>query len=232
MKLIAQNISKQYFRQTKNSNYFNALNETNFTLPQGKLVEIEGRSGSGKSTFLNIMSGLLKPTTGTIIFKDEKTNVQKEIYKMNDTELSKFRNKNFAVIPQGQSGLNALTVLENVKLPALIYGADSEEITNRANELLQKMGIADLAEEKPFNLSGGEMRRMAISRALITKPAFIFADEPTSDLDDENTKNVLSLLKQIASEGTGVLLVTHETDAANYADIVYKMNAGTLSQLR
>ncbi len=232
MKLIAQNISKQYFRQTKNSNYFNALNETNFTLPQGKLVEIEGRSGSGKSTFLNIISGLLKPTTGTIIFKDEKTNVQKEIYKMNDTELSKFRNKNFAVIPQGQSGLNALTVLENVKLPALIYGADSEEITNRANELLQKMGIAELAEEKPFNLSGGEMRRMAISRALITKPAFIFADEPTSDLDDENTKNVLSLLKQIASEGTGVLLVTHETDAENYADIVYKMNAGTLSQLR
>ncbi len=229
MELIAENISKQYFRKTKNSNYFDALKETSFTLSSGKLVEIEGRSGSGKSTFLNIMAGILQPTTGKIIFKDEKSGTEKNIYEMNDTELSQFRNKNFGIIPQEQSGLNALSVIENVKLPALIYNPDSEEITQRAKNLLKKMGIEELAEEKPCNLSGGEMRRMAIARALITNPAFIFADEPTSDLDDENTKTVLSLLQEIAQQGTSVLLVTHESDAARYANQVYKMNAGVLT---
>lgn len=229
MELIAENVSKQYFRKTKNSNYFDALKETSFTLKSGNLIEIEGRSGSGKSTFLNIMAGILQPTTGKIIFKDEKSGTEKNIYKMNDTELSQFRNKNFGIIPQGQSGLNALSVIENVKLPALIYNPDSDELTERAKNLLEKMEIKELAEEKPCNLSGGEMRRMAIARALITKPAFIFADEPTSDLDDENTKNVLLLLQEIARQGTSVLLVTHETDAARYANQVYKMNAGVLS---
>lgn len=229
MELIAKNVSKQYFRKTKNSNYFDALKETSFTLKSGNLIEIEGRSGSGKSTFLNIMAGILQPTTGKIIFKDEKSGTEKNIYKMNDTELSQFRNKNFGIIPQGQSGLNALSVIENVKLPALIYNPDSDELTERAKNLLEKMEIKELAEEKPYNLSGGEMRRMAIARALITKPAFIFADEPTSDLDDENTKNVLLLLQEIARQGTSVLLVTHETDAARYANQVYKMNAGVLS---
>lgn len=229
MELIAENISKQYFRKTKNSNYFDALKETSFTLSSGKLVEIEGRSGSGKSTFLNIMAGILQPTTGKIIFKDEKSGTEKNIYEMNDTELSQFRNKNFGIIPQGQSGLNALSVIENVKLPALIYNPDSEEITQRAKNLLKKMGIEELADEKPCNLSGGEMRRMASARALITNPAFIFADEPTSDLDDENTKTVLSLLQEIAQQGTSVLLVTHESDAARYANQVYKMNAGVLT---
>lgn len=229
MELIAENVSKQYFRKTKNSNYFDALKETSFTLKSGNLIEIEGRSGSGKSTFLNIMAGILQPTTGKIIFKDEKSGTEKNIYNMNDTELSQFRNKNFGIIPQGQSGLSALSVIENVKLPALIYNPDSEELSERAKNLLEKMGIKELAEEKPCNLSGGEMRRMAIARALITKPAFIFADEPTSDLDDENTKNVLSLLQEIAQQGTSVLLVTHETDAARYANQVYKMNAGVLS---
>ncbi len=229
MELIAENVSKQYFRKTKNSNYFDALKETSFTLKSGNLIEIEGRSGSGKSTFLNIMAGILQPTTGKIIFKDEKSGTEKNIYNMNDTELSQFRNKNFGIIPQGQSGLSALSVIENVKLPALIYNPDSEELSERAKNLLEKMGIKELAEEKPCNLSGGEMRRMAIARTLITKPAFIFADEPTSDLDDENTKNVLSLLQEIAQQGTSVLLVTHETDAARYANQVYKMNAGVLS---
>lgn len=228
MILKAEKISKKYTRKTKNSNFFYAVSETDFELPENSLIEICGRSGSGKSTFLNMMCGILTPSSGKILI-EENENQQTDLYSMDDENLSLFRNKNFGVIPQGQSGLSSLTVLENVKLSALVYKDDSKELSQFALSLLEKVGIADLKNEFPQNLSGGEMRRMAIARALINKPKFIFADEPTSDLDDENTQNILSLLQSISKENVGVLLVTHETDAAKYADKVYKMDGGKLS---
>lgn len=228
MILKAEKISKKYTRKTKNSNFFYAVSETDFELPENSLIEICGRSGSGKSTFLNMMCGILSPSSGKILI-EENENQQTDLYSMDDENLSLFRNKNFGVIPQGQSGLSSLTVLENVKLSALVYKDDSKELSQFALSLLEKVGIADLKNEFPQNLSGGEMRRMAIARALINKPKFIFADEPTSDLDDENTQNILSLLQSISKENVGVLLVTHETDAAKYADKVYKMDGGKLS---
>lgn len=227
MILKAEKISKKYTRKTKNSNFFYAVSETDFELPENSLIEICGRSGSGKSTFLNMMCGILTPSSGKILIK-ENENQQTDLYSMNDENLSLFRNKNFGVIPQGQSGLSSLTVLENVKLSALVYKDDSKEVSEFALSLLEKVGIADLKNEFPQNLSGGEMRRMAIARALVNKPKFIFADEPTSDLDDENTQNILSLLHSISKENVGVLLVTHETDAAKYSDKVYKMDGGKL----
>lgn len=227
MILKAEKISKQYTRKTKNSNFFYAVCETDFELPDNSLIEICGRSGSGKSTFLNMMCGILTPSSGKILI-EENENQQTDLYSMDDENLSFFRNKNFGVIPQGQSGLSSLTVLENVKLSALVYKDDSKELSDFALSLLEKVGIADLKNEFPQNLSGGEMRRMAIARALINKPKFIFADEPTSDLDDENTQNILSLLQSISKENVGVLLVTHETDAAKYADKVFKMDGGKL----
>lgn len=230
MILKAEKISKRYTRKTKNSNFFYAVSETDFELPENSLIEICGRSGSGKSTFLNMMCGILTPSSGKVLI-EENENQQTELYSMDDENLSLFRNKNFGVIPQGQSGLSSLTVLENVKLSALVYEDDSKELSDFALSLLEKVGIVDLKNEFPQNLSGGEMRRMAIARALINKPKFIFADEPTSDLDDENTQNILSLLQSISKENVGVLLVTHETDAAKYADKVYKMDGGNLSVL-
>lgn len=227
MILKAEKISKKYTRKTKNSNFFYAVSETDFELPENSLIEICGRSGSGKSTFLNMMCGILTPSSGKILI-EENENQQTDLYSMNDENLSLFRNKNFGVIPQGQSGLSSLTVLENVKLSALVYKDDSKEVSEFALSLLEKVGIADLKNEFPQNLSGGEMRRMAIARALVNKPKFIFADEPTSDLDDENTQNILNLLHSISKENVGVLLVTHETDAAKYSDKVYKMDGGKL----
>ncbi len=226
MILKAEKITRKYTRLRKNSNFFYAVKETNFELKPGELVEICGRSGSGKSTFLNMMCGILKPSSGKIFA------CEKDLYAMNDAELSVFRNKNFGVIVQGQSSLSSLSVLENVKLPALIYKNDSEELNERALFLLEKVGIADLKNENPDSLSGGEMRRMAIARALINNPDFIFADEPTSDLDDENTQNILALLQNLAGEGKAVLLVTHETDAEKYADKVYKMDGGNLFEIK
>lgn len=232
MILKAEKLSKQYTRKSRNTNFFYAVQETDFELPENSLIEICGRSGSGKSTFLNMLSGILTPSSGKIFIEENQNeNYKIDLYSMDDEKLSAFRNKTFGVIPQGQSGLSSLTVLENVKLPALVYGEDSKDLENLALLLLEKLGIADLKNEFPQNLSGGEMRRMAIARALINKPKFIFADEPTSDLDDENTQNILRLLQKISRENVGVLLVTHETAAANYADKIFKMDSGRVSEL-
>ena len=230
MLLSAEGISRKYMRQTGDSNYFYAVQKTDFAISQGPIVEIVGRSGSGKSTFLSMMSGMLKPSEGQIFLKaDAADKNPTDIHKMDDASLSRFRNKNFGVIPQVQSGLNGLSVVENVMLPALVYGEESPELKEKAIHLLEKVGIKNLQNERPGSLSGGELRRMSIARSLINSPAFIFADEPTGDLDDENTHNVLSLLKKIAKEeNVGILLVTHETDAAKYADAIYTMAGGVL----
>lgn len=216
-------------RKTKSANFFYAVRGAELEIPENSFVEICGRSGSGKSTFLSMMCGILTPSEGKVLAGGGSETFL-DLYSMDDEKLSAFRNKNFGVVPQGQSGLSSLTVLENVKLPALVYGDGSKELTDFALYLLEKTGIAHLKDEFPQNLSGGEMRRMAISRALVNRPCLIFADEPTSDLDDQNTQNILGLLRQIADDGASVLLVTHESGAEKYADKVYRMDAGELRE--
>lgn len=239
MELKATKISRQYRRQGKGTNIFTAVQETDLLLSSGKLVEIEGRSGSGKSTILNMMAGILAPTAGKIELDGQ------DLYAMSDKELSLLRNHRIGMIPQGQTGLRALTVLENVLLPAMLYPQEEtgvhkdkkegqktsgeNDLTARALSLLEQVGIAHLKDAGPDELSGGELRRLAIARALIMDPGIILADEPTADLDDENTRAVLLLLRKCADEGRAVLLVTHEREAAAYADEVFRMNEGVLS---
>mgnify|MGYP002868504016 CR=1 FL=1 len=222
MELKAQGISRRYFRQGRGKNFFYAVEKTDLTLASGVLTEVTGRSGSGKSTLLNMLAGLLEPTEGSVLLDET------DLYAMDDGSLSKLRNASIGVIPQGQTGLHSLTVLENVKLPSLLYA--KEPCSDAwAEELLSRVGIAHLRDVYPNELSGGEMRRLAIARALVMKPGILLADEPTGDLDDENTRQVLSLLRRCADEGTAVLLVTHEMEAAAYADVVYRMNDGVLT---
>jgi len=222
MILNAEKITRKYIRQTRNKNVFTAVAETDFSLKGGELVEITGRSGSGKSTLLNMLAGLLAPSSGQV-FVDGK-----DIYAMDDKERSRFRNMNIGVIPQGQTGLQSLTVLENVLIPCRMYGDEGK--AEYAGKLLDYVGIGELKNAYPNELSGGELRRMAIARALIQEPKILLADEPTGDLDDENTHGVLRLLRKTADEGCAVLLVTHEKEAAAYADRVYRMNGGVLEQ--
>ncbi|MBR1444094.1 MAG: ABC transporter ATP-binding protein [Firmicutes bacterium] len=222
MKLIGDGISKRYFRKTKKANYFYAVQKTDIEIKEGNITVITGRSGSGKSTLLNMLAGLLEPTEGKVYFDD------RDIYSMSDKELSILRNENVGVIPQGQTGLSSLTVMENVVLPYYMY-KKGENIEKRAEELLETVGMAELSNAYPTELSGGENRRAAIARALIQDPGIILADEPTGDLDDENTRIVLELLRKTADSGKAVLLVTHENEAVNYADIVYKMDGGVLT---
>lgn len=223
MRLQAEHVSRTYFRDSRGANFFYAVKEADLVLAPGQLIEITGRSGSGKSTLLNMLAGLLEPSEGRILVDDI------DLYAMSDDERSRLRNLSFGIIPQGQTGLHSLTVLENVQLPSMLYeGAVCPE--EKALALLERVGIADLAAAYPNELSGGEMRRLSIARALVMDPGIILADEPTGDLDDENTKAVLQLLRSCADEGKAVLLVTHETAAAAYADRIYRMDGGTLTE--
>ena len=166
-----------------------------------------------------MMAGLLRPTSGQVFLDGT------DLYALPDAELAKIRNRKIGIVPQGQTSLRALTVLENVMLPAQIYGptGSAEE---RARALLEEVGIDGLAGVWPDELSGGERRRLAIARALVMQPGVLLADEPTADLDDENTRRVLQLLRKCADDGLGVLLVTHEPEAAAYADRVWHMDCG------
>lgn len=224
MKLKAEKICKKYNRKTNGASYFYAVNETDFALAENALTAIYGRSGGGKTTLLNMLGGLLAPSDGKVLIGGT------DIYSMPDRELSAFRNKNIGIIPQGSTALPTLTVLENVLLPKLMYGERSGSALHYAMKLLEKVEIAELREAMPNELSGGELRRMAIARALMNQPSVLLADEPTGDLDDENTALVLSLLRDTAKSGTSVLIVTHEGEAEKYADIVLKMDSGTLKK--
>ena len=221
MELKAEGVSRQYFRQSKGSNVFCAVRETDLTLSAGALTEITGRSGGGKSTLLHMLAGLLTPTAGRVLLDDT------DIYALDDEARSRLRNEKLGVIPQGHTGLRSLTVLENVTLPCAMYGESVS--VDAALSLLERVGIAQLKDVYPNELSGGELRRMSIARALIRRPGVLLADEPTGDLDDGNTRAVLRLLRQYADEGAAVLLVTHEREAAAYADRILRMSDGALT---
>lgn len=199
---------------------FTAVQPTDITIESGKLTVITGRSGSGKTTLINVLSGLLPPNDGSLSY--DKT----DIYSLDDEHLSEFRNRHIGYIPQGQSAVSSLTVLQNIILPMALRGekADSE----RAHLLLETAGLSAHENAYPDKLSGGELRRLAVVRALINSPGIIFADEPTNDLDDENTEAILSLLKEQTKKGSAAVIVTHEQSALKYADITYRMVGGRL----
>ncbi|MBR2283887.1 MAG: ABC transporter ATP-binding protein [Ruminococcus sp.] len=222
----AEGISKEFIRESRGTNRFVAVKQTDLTLSSGELTVIRGRSGSGKSTLLNMLAGLTTPTSGRVLIDGM------DIYTLPDKELSELRNRKTGVIPQGQSAIYSLTVMENILLPYTLYGKADEGAEGYAEKLLEELGIAQLRNVMPGELSGGELRRMAIARALIRRPELILADEPTGDLDDENTEVVFNVLKNAAAGENGtpaaVLVITHENNAENYADNLLRMNAGQL----
>ena len=220
MILKAEQVSKRYFRKTGEANHFFAVKGASLELKPGAVTVLMGRSGSGKTTLLHMLSGLLKPTEGKILLDGT------DIYSLDDEALSKLWNEKIGVVPQGKSALETLTVMENILLPVSLYGKASN--VQAAEAWLEKLGIASLRDAMPGELSGGELRRMAVARALIGSPDALLADEPTGDLDDENTKLVLSVLREAADMGAAVLIVTHENEALSYADQAYRMQNGLL----
>ena len=218
--LEAQKLVKEYNRRGKT---FRAVDDIDFTIEPGDFVMIEGESGSGKTTFLNLLTGLTDPTSGVVLIGG------KPLKNIGDKELSKIRNQKIKYIPQGESLLSALTVRENILFPYTIGGLEKPSY-ERLLEVSDKLGITDLLDEYPSELSGGEMRRATIARAVINKPSLIIADEPTGSLDSANTSRVMEIFKNIASEGTAVIVVTHQKETLGYASKVYGMEQGSLKE--
>ena len=222
MLLKADKIKKNYTRKGNSGDELDVLKETSFEADEGSFTAIVGRSGGGKSTFMSILSGLLKPDSGKVFYKDL------DIYSLNDVKLSKLRNEDFGIVPQDHLILKSLTVVENILIAREMYGGENGE--DEAEALLTKVGLLGYGDYKAEELSGGELRRLAIARALINHPKIIFADEPSGDLDDRNTKIIMELFKELASKGTAVIIVTHDRDVLEYADSVYRMDYGVLTK--
>ena len=220
--LVAQGVTKKFFRKGREeAQWFDAVSGADVSLAPGEFVVLMGRSGGGKSTLLNMLAGLLAPNEGCVQLNGQ------DLYALSDDELSRLRNEHIGVVPQGQTPLHSLTVVQNVTLPYLMYRAD-DGVEARALELLDSLGIRHLADSYPSELSGGEMRRMAIARALVCNPAVVLADEPTSDLDDENTRIVLRKLRDVADAGAAVLVATHDQAAIPFADRTLRIDGGKM----
>ena len=258
MQLEASSIEKWFFRGKGDSNRFFAVHRADLMLEPGKVMVLSGRSGSGKTTLMNMMAGLLAPSEGKILLRGKEPEEKKvlpgkepdgqealpgkepdgrevparDLYSLDDRTLSQVRNRYFGMIPQGADLLPELTVMENILLPHGICDRlckeDLDALTQRARGLLEQMGIDGLVSSPARELSGGERRRVCVARALTGRPAFLFADEPTSDLDDENMQVVLTRLRKAADEGAAVMIVTHDREACEYADDWLSMNAGIL----
>ena len=220
MEVTAENVRKEFIRKSGSSNVFTAVSDCSLELKPGRLTVIRGRSGGGKTTLLHMLSGILAPSSGRILYGD------RDIYAMSDDDLSAFRNRHIGLVPQGKSAIASLTVIENILLPRTLYGDKDDQ---GAVRLMEQLGIDHLRDAMPSELSGGELRRMAIARALIRRPEVVLADEPTGDLDDENTGIVFRMLHGAARKGAAVLMVTHESEAEEIADVLYRMDAGELN---
>ena len=203
----AVNISHSYSKDI-------ALKNINFEIKKGEFIAIVGESGSGKSTLLSILSTLLKSTSGEVYFEDTNFNDIKDI----DT----FRQKNIGFIFQFHYLINYLNIKENIQIA-------NEKATNEEIEkLLGLLGIKNIIDKYPNEISGGQRQRAAIARALINKPKVIFADEPTGNLDSKNSQNVFEIFKKLSEEGSTIIVATHDMNLASKTDKTVEVKDGQL----
>lgn len=221
MLLKCEQVTRKYSRGEKN--FFTAVNKADFSIEAGDFVSIIGKSGSGKSTLLNMISGLLRPTSGRILLND------KEFWTEDEKQMAYVRNTSLGYIPQGLSLLANLTALDNVRLPYFLHKREGDG-TARAEMLLEKVGLKGRGGSYPSQLSGGEMKRVAIARALMNEPLLLLADEPTADIDEETTREVMELFTEIRAEGSTILMATHELENVGYGNRVFRMSGGNLSE--
>jgi len=218
--LSAQSLTKSY---TLNTEKISILQDLSLDIPTGAHIAITGSSGSGKSTLLTLLAALDKPDEGKILFDG------KDITKFSERQIADLRRNDFGFVFQSFHLIPSLTALENVMFPLELIGKSAAEAKQKALEMLEKVNLAHRKNNFPHQLSGGEKQRVAISRALIHKPKILFADEPTGNLDAENSKQVLDILLQLQKEfGTALVVVTHESSVAKLADKTFVLKNGVL----
>jgi putative ABC transport system ATP-binding protein len=197
-----------------------ALNNVNMEIHEGEFVAIMGPSGCGKSTLLNILGLLDQPTEGEFHF------VGHEISKYSERQRADLRKKNIGFVFQSFNLIDELTVYENIELPLLYLNYPAADRKKRVEEVMEQMGIMHRRNHFPQQLSGGQQQRVAISRAVISKPKIILADEPTGNLDSVHGQEVMNLLKSLNEQGTTVIMVTHSPTDADYAHRIINLFDG------
>ena len=187
------------------------LVDFDFTLDSGEFVVVTGPSGAGKSTLLHIAGGLDAPDSGTVAVNGE------DVWSMSTGARAAFRRRNLGFVFQFFNLVPMLTAVQNVSLPLVLDGMSARSADERAKELLERIGLGDRGRHRPAELSGGQMQRVAVARALVARPSIILADEPTGNLDSHSSTEVLDLLRSLSDEdGAAVVMVTHDQTAASY----------------
>lgn len=217
--VITKSIKKVY--KTEGNSDTIALKGVDLQIEKGDMVAIMGPSGSGKSTLLHIIGGIDIATSGEVLIEGT------DIYKLEDKELSRFRNENIGFVFQFHYLLSEFTALENVAIPLQIKG--DKDAIKKATDILEKLGLGHRLNHKPPMLSGGEQQRVAIARAIVNNPKILIADEPTGNLDSENAKNVINLIKDISEKNLmTVIIATHDIEIAKYCRYIYYLKDGII----
>ena len=199
------------------------LKGINLEVKKGEILAIVGSSGAGKTTLLQILGTLDKPNQGKIFLEDT------DVTSLNNKELSKFRNQIIGFVFQFHQLLPEFTALENVCLPGYIGKRSKKDVRKKAKELLDYLGLEDRYDHKPAQLSGGEKQRVAVARALINEPKIVFADEPSGNLDSENSLDLFKLFDQVRKDfGNSFVIVTHDKELSNMADRTITISDGNL----
>lgn len=220
--LVIENISMNY---DETPNIVHALSNVNLILNKNELTIIEGPSWSGKTTLLNIIGGLLKPSSGKILVNN------KNIIEMNDNEKAYYRNKVIGFVFQSFYLEPNFTVYDNVEVPLIIAGIPKNERRKMILSTLDSVGLLDKEKMIASKLSGGEKQRVSIARAIVNNPEIILADEPTGNLDSKNGDMIMSLLKRISKEDKIVIVITHNDEQAiKYGDKIYRLNDGEINE--
>ena len=203
-------------------NEVRALDHINLEIERGEFVAIIGQSGSGKSTFMNMLGCLDVPTSGEYLLNGT------DVSTMTDNQLSAIRNKEIGFIFQGFNLISNLTAVENVELPLIYRGIDKKTRRKLATEALEMVGLQHRMTHKPSEMSGGQQQRVAIARAIAAKPPVILADEPTGNLDSASSKEILGILKKLHGGGRTVILITHDDGIAAQAKRVVRIMDGKI----
>jgi putative ABC transport system ATP-binding protein len=200
-----------------------ALAGLDLMVRRGEFVAVMGPSGSGKSTLLNILAGLERPTAGRVAVDGV------DIGSLDEDGLARYRRGNVGIVFQAFNLLPRYKVVDNVAFPLLFAGLPPAERQRRATAILERLGMGPRAGHRPSQLSGGEMQRTAIARALVTEPALLLADEPTGNLDSANGAAMLALLEELHAKGQTIVLVTHDAAIASHAERVVRMIDGKVA---
>lgn len=219
--LSVQNLGKIYSSRL-GGNQVTALNAVSFTVERGEYVAIMGESGSGKTTLLNILAALDRPTSGSVSLDG------KLLSEIDEKEIAAFRRDNLGFVFQEFNLLDTFTVKDNIFLPLVLAKKEYAEMEKRLAPIAARLGIKEILEKYPYEISGGQKQRAAVARALITRPKLILADEPTGALDSRSTDSLLDVFEKINRDGQTILMVTHSTKAASRAGRILFIKDGKL----